>query len=417
MVTAASSLLVLPFAVRSLGIAQFGALATIVSVGSILQIADLGLSNGIVTPLAKALVTDRAAARNLLESTLTALIGLGLSFAAIGLLLGRFTDLPAAIGIDRAAAASDAVKVLIVSSALAIPIGIAVAVQLAAQQSDVAAWWRAAGGVAAACCAALAVRWGAGLEWFVAASLVSPVFVGFIQLCTAFRGPLHDIRPRRLTFNAALVRPMIASGIAFFSLNLVALIAYNADPIIIAHLLGTASVTEYAVPARSFAVLQSVAVIAALPLWSAFADAAARGEHDWIAHTYRRWIAGIAMFTTLAAAILLLATPRISDILAGKDAIHPSFWLISGLAAWSVVGAVANVVSMLLHSLGRLRVQVISASAMLAANLLLSIVWTRQYGTAGTIWATVVAHLVFTTWPMMIVAHRSLRSPPVVAAP
>ena len=67
---------------------------------------------------------------------------------------------------------------------------------------------------------------------------------------------------------------------------------------------------------------------------------------------------------------------------------------------WAVLGAVANLVAMVLHAAGRLRVQVLWSMAMVTANLVATVWAVDRYGIEGAILATVLTNLALATVPL-----------------
>ena len=72
----------------------------------------------------------------------------------------------------------------------------------------------------------------------------------------------------------------------FLVLQLGVSIFYGSDNIIITHLLGPDAVAGYAVPERMFSLISTLLAMALMPLWPAYAEAAARGDHSWVRRTF-----------------------------------------------------------------------------------------------------------------------------------
>src|SRR4029079_10415695 len=87
-------------------------------------------------------------------------------------------------------------------------------------------------------------------------------------------------------FNYA--RDLMRLGIKFFFIQIAAIIFYQTDNIIIAQLFGPRQVTPYNIVYKYFSVVTMVLSIVMVPLWSAFTEAWAKKDIEWIKGTIRK---------------------------------------------------------------------------------------------------------------------------------
>jgi O-antigen/teichoic acid export membrane protein len=118
------------------------------------------------------------------------------------------------------------------------------------------------------------------------------------------------------------------------------------------------------------------------PLWPAYADAAARGEGEWVVRQHRRslWQC-VGMMAAAALALALVGRPLIR-VWAGADAVPPQS-LLWVMAAYFPVWTWSWVNGNLFQALGgmKLRSRVMLLNA--AVNLCLSILLVRRFGPVG----------------------------------
>jgi O-antigen/teichoic acid export membrane protein len=406
---AATSILVLPIAVRSLGAAQFGALGVVLGVVAILQVADLGAANAVIRPLAGALGRgDLTSARELVGSARWLLVLAGAGVALLGGATVLVGDLDRRLGLEGTPGIEGALAVVVVAMAVGLPLTLGPAVLLGAQRAASLGRWRILTAVLVLVAVVVAAAAEADLIGFTVAVVVVPVAVAAVQQRLVLRstGLVGASRP---TAERTTESQLLRAGAAFFLLQLAAVFAYNTDPFIISWRLGPEAVTDYLVPGRLFLFIQSLGVIATVPLWPAFADAFARDDHRWIAATARRWLLWVAVGTGGAALVAVAVGTQAVELLAGDEAAAPSLSLLLGFATWAVLGAVANLVAMVLHAAGRLRIQVAWSMVMVTANLLATVWAVDRYGIEGAIWATVVTNLALATIPLGLVARRTVK--------
>jgi O-antigen/teichoic acid export membrane protein len=191
--------------------------------------------------------------------------------------------------------------------------------------------------------------------------------------------------------DAVALPTLFRSGGLFFTLQLASAVAFTSDQVVIARVLDADSVSRYAVPARLFAVIGAVAMIAVRPLWPAYAEASATGDLRWIRSTLRKSVAAVALISTaLAVAAVLGRGPLLRALSRGEVVV--TFGTIAAFAVWGVLSSVGNAVAMFLNGLGIIRFQVIVASVMAVTNLALSIWLAGAVGVAGVVWGSVFAY-------------------------
>jgi O-antigen/teichoic acid export membrane protein len=131
--------------------------------------------------------------------------------------------------------------------------------------------------------------------------------------------------------------------------------ADNADPLIIAHVVGLGAVTSYAVPARLFGQIGTLVTLVNQPFWPMHGEALARGDVRWIRRTVRRM--------TIASTSLALVTSVVlvafgGDILAAWLPIRiDNRPLLLGLACWWVLLAAISPRFMVQNAAGVIRPQ------------------------------------------------------------
>jgi O-antigen/teichoic acid export membrane protein len=143
------------------------------------------------------------------------------------------------------------------------------------------------------------------------------------------------------------------------------------------------------------------------PLWPAYGEAQARRDLPWIRRTLRRSLLLAAAVSVPAALLLALVHRPVIRLWVGPQ-IQPTFWLIIGIAAWTVMGSIGNALAMFLNGLHVFRFQVIIGLSMAIANLALSIWLARTIGLPGVIWGTVISYGLLTIIPCWFYIPRML---------
>ena len=103
---------------------------------------------------------------------------------------------------------------------------------------------------------------------------------------------------------------LMSLGIRFFIIQIAAIILFNTNNIIIIHLLGSKEVTTYNVAFKLFSITTMIFNIIATPLWSAYTDAYAKNDFDWIQSTMLS-MKKIFLMMIFFTGILLITSPFI----------------------------------------------------------------------------------------------------------
>ena len=103
--------------------------------------------------------------------------------------------------------------------------------------------------------------------------------------------------------------------------------------------------------------------------------------------------------------MLVLAGGRIVDVWS-RGKVHPHASLLIGLGLWLVLGSAGNALAMFLNAAHIVRLQVVCATLMAVANILLSIALARRIGVSGLIWGTVISYSLLVVLPYAFLVPR-----------
>jgi O-antigen/teichoic acid export membrane protein len=287
---------------------------------------------------------------------------------------------------------------------LSMPIGLISQIRLGYQEGYVAAWFDGAASVVAVLGVAAAIALNMQLPVIVAAAVAAPLVTGAVNWILLVRR-----RPALLPSIAKVdlrhARILLRSGGLYFALELAIIVGFSSDNFVAAQVLGPAAVTLYAVPSRL--ALAGIAVLSAfaMPLWPAYADALARGDVPWVMRILRRSLIATTAAAVLGATVFVLAGGKIIEVWS-RGKVHPHASLLIGLGLWLVLGSAGNALAMFLNAAHIVRMQVVCATLMAVANILLSIALARRIGVSGLIWGTVISYSAFVVVPYAFLVPR-----------
>ena len=400
----ATSLIAVPFTIRYLGNERFGLWMTINSVLAIVSFADFGLGNGLLNIVARAYGEDNVdEIEKAVSSAFIVLLGISLILATIFFASYGLVDWVRIFNVHSAVARHEAgpsIAVFFLCFAVSLPFGIVQRIQLAYQEGFLNGVWAVAGNILGLAALLLAIRQRFSLPWLVAAIVGIPTMMLVLNSIVLFcRRPY--LRPKWSSYSGQMSERILKTGGLFFVLQISMALAYQTDNLVIAHLLGPESVTQYAVPLRIFQCVPTFIGFFLLALWPAYSEAAARQDSRWIRSTYRRsLILNIAI--SLPAALFLLATTRTIIHYWIGDGVRPSLLLLAGLAGYCITTALIGPIAALMNGLHVLRFQAVCWFLMAIVNLCLSIFLTRSFGISGVVMGSIIAQILFIIIPSLL---------------
>ena len=410
-ITMLVSFLSVPLTIRYLGPERYGAWVTIGSVLAWLALTDFGLGNGLTNAVTTAAGQDRPdLARMHLSNGAFLLTAIAGATGTVALAAWPFIDWSALFGITSQEARAEigpAVGAALAIFLLQFPLGMAGKVYLAYQEGKIGSYWGAAGNVLSLVVLLIVTQTQGGLVWLVIALSGTSLLVNLASNCWVFLIHRPVLLPRLRHVELGAMRSLGKVGGKFFLIQIMALVTFQTDNLVIGHYLGAAHVPEYSLTYTLFSYTSLPQNALFSYLWAAYTEAIARKDIAWVSRTFHLnlWL-GMAFTAVAVAGIAVIAQPFIGWW-AGA-AVVPSVALIGWMAAWSMINAFTNPIACLLASASHLRAQIIYSALSTVCNIALSIFLVQRWGAVGVIAATVISYAFFVCVPVYVDAERLL---------
>jgi O-antigen/teichoic acid export membrane protein len=390
-----TSLVTVPLTLKYLGNERFGLWMTISSVLAMAAFADFGVGNGVLNTVAKAFGRDDIdGIRKAVSSGFTILNLIAASLLLLFFSIYRFVSWGDFFRVASPQArneAGPALAVFAVCFALNISMDVVQRVQLGLQQGYRYGLWQLCGSAAGFIGVLTGIRLRVGLPVLVIAIAGAPVFATALNAIQFFGFVRPDLRPSRGLIARDAISEIARLGGLFFVLQVVVAVSFSADNFIIARTLGAANVPEYSIPQRMFALLTMMSGMLVAPLWPAYGEAISRGDINWVRSTLVRSLLVVLVVTSTVSGILLIMSHKLIYWWVGSR-IHPPFFLLLGLAIWTVLNCCGDALGSFLNGASVIRLQVVVASIFGAGCLALKIYFIRRYGIESIPWATILAY-------------------------
>ena len=399
------SFLSVPLTIGYLGTERYGAWVTIGSVLAWLQLSDFGIGNGLTNAITTAAGQDRPdLVRMHLSNGVALLTTIAGLTALLALAAWPFIDWGALFGV------SDPATVAELGPAIATALGIFLVqfplsgsgkIYMAYQEGRIGSYWGMLANVLGLVALVTVTQTGGGLVWLVIALSGTPLLVGLASNAWMFLLHRPGLRPSLRHVDISAMAPLGAVGGKFFLIQIMALVTFQTDNLVISHYAGAASVPEYSLTYTLFGYSSLPQSLLFGYLWTAYNEAIARKDIAWVSRTFHQsLLAGIVFSIVMIGGLALIAQPFIAWW--AGPAVVPSMALIGWMAAWSMINAYTNPIACLLAAASHLRNQLIYSSLATVSNLVLSIMLIKTWGVVGVIAATVISYGVFVCIPVLI---------------
>ena len=380
-----------PLALGYLGGERFGLWMTAVAAAELLSFASLGLDKGLLNALAAADGRDDRAAARRLVSTAFVMLG-GIVLALLALLALAYPIFPWArlLNAPAAADAGPVMAVLVVCALLALLASLVDTVQAAYQEGFLNGLWKAAGRLLSLVALAAAIGLGKSVAWIALAVAGAPLLAALGNAIVLFRYRRPWLAPQLGALRREAARVLFGAGSLFFLTQLAFTVAYYADNLIVAQILGSEAVAAYAVTARLFDLPGMLLLLIGAALWPPLAEAISRGDTAWAERGLRRLIIASLGLVAATALPLMLFGPTLLRWWVG-GAVAPPGSLFVAFGLFWLLSAVTQPVAVFLGAASALRFQLACAVLLAAGGLALKVLLAQRFGVAGVAWGRVAA--------------------------
>lgn len=210
-----------------------------------------------------------------------------------------------------------------------------------------------------------------------------PIIVGLIGSLWLYCYKFKQLSPSVKYIDTSFVRDVLNLGLKFFVIQIAVLILYQTMNVIISHVAGPESVTEYNVVYKYISIPMMATSMIVEPFWSAFTDAYSLKDYGWMQRSYKK----LLHFFSLAVVVvflLVLAYPIAFKLWLG-DKVNIHLAMVVVVSIYVIVMIWQNLHSALINGTGCISLSLICSIFMSAANIPLAFGLGRLYGAMGVV--------------------------------
>lgn len=184
------------------------------------------------------------------------------------------------------------------------------------------------------------------------------------------------LRPKLSMIRVRYMKPLVSLGIGFFVMQICTLVLNTTDNLLISSLYGSTSVTPYNIVYKCFYMVVQVHGIIIMPMWSAYTEAAAHNDIQWIKNTIRK-INFITLLFTLGTVMGVLLFEPFAAIWLGER-LEYGKTLIVVVAVYMIAQMYSNNYSSFLCGVGHIKVSIVISVVGAIMNIPLSIFFAKN---------------------------------------
>ena len=227
-------------------------------------------------------------------------------------------------------------------------------------------------------------------------SMIPPLvlFLGSIGL---FRTKLKEIAPSFKLFEFKSVGSILSLGLKFFVLQMITIVLFQANSIIIARVVSPEAVVEYNLAFKYVSLLTVIFTIVITPVWSATTDAYVRKDFAWINKTISL-SRKVCIASIFIGVLMVLASKFVYGIWLGKGTIDINYSTTSLILLYISFEMLYKVYGTIINGTGKVFAQIILTGVIAIIYIPLAILLGKLFGLSGVLIANAIVFALNYLW-------------------
>jgi len=386
--------LLVPLTINYLNIEQYGIWMTLLSIMSWVGFFDIGLGHGLRNKLAEAISTNNTKlAKTYVSTAFVAVTLIGLIFLLILISILPFAPWDK---IFNTTSINNAELLKVVSIVgffflLNFVLSLSNSLYYAYQEASLPTFRSVLLNLVALIGIYFLIHYTSGSLLYLGTCYGLSMVLSNLPLIYFFFKKHPEVKPSIKYIDISRIREIASLGVKFFIIQMAVLVIFATDNMIITQVLGPAEVTSYNVVFKLFSIITLAHGIILAPLWSAYTDAYAKGDLQWIKNTLKKL--NLLMIPIIIAVIILIIFARdIINIWVGPNIKYPNL-LVVFMGVYTLISTWNSIYAYFLNGISHLKLSLTISFFAALINIPLSIYFAKnlQLGNAGVILGTIVS--------------------------
>ena len=396
-VSIVTSLLLVPMTLGYVSAEIYGVWLTISSILHWLTYMDVGFTHGLKNRLNECLARkDYEKGKSLVSTTYAIMFAIFVPLSTILIVVSPWIDWCSILNVDPSnqEVILKTMQVLFVFMALQMIVNVFVTIVAAYQKTALSSLFAVIGQVCSLCIIGM-------MTLFVEPSLLNlafayslmPIVIVLVASIVYFKTSMKEVAPSMKAINTVYIKDLWGLGIKFFIIQLQMIVLYQATNILISHIAGPESVTQYNISYKLLNVVVMVYTIILNPLWPAFTDAYTKEDFAWMKNIYGKMRKLFAVLCGMVALVVLFS-PFLIKLWVG-DKVTVPFLLTLSIAIYTLIHCWVSLQAIMINGTGKVTLQSYIIFIGLVFNIPLSLFLGQYIGILGVVASMSVINLIY----------------------
>ena len=227
-------------------------------------------------------------------------------------------------------------------------------------------------------------------------SMIPPLvlFLGSIGL---FRTKLEEIAPSFKLFEFKSVGSILSLGLKFFVLQMITIVLFQANSIIIARVVSPEAVVEYNLAFKYVSLLTMIFTIVITPVWYATTDAYVRKDFEWINKTLS-FSRKVCIASIFIGVLMVLASKFVYGMWLGRGSIDINYSTTGLILLYISFEMLYKVYGTIINGTGKVFAQIILTGIIAIIYIPLAIFLGNLCGLSGVLIANTIVFALNYVW-------------------
>lgn len=233
-----------------------------------------------------------------------------------------------------------------------------------------------------------------------AVNSIIPPLVLFLGSIGLFRTKLKEIAPSFKLFEFKSVGSILSLGLKFFVLQMITIVLFQANSIIIARVVSPEAVVEYNLAFKYVSLLTMIFTIVITPVWSATTDAYVRKDFEWINKTLS-FSRKVCIASIFIGVLMVLVSKFVYGMWLGKDSIDISYSTTGLIFLYISFEMLYKVYGTIINGTGKVFAQIILTGIIAIIYVPLAIFLGNLCGLSGVLIANAIVFALNYVWSQL----------------
>ncbi len=219
---------------------------------------------------------------------------------------------------------------------------------------------------------------------FILGSVVSviPPLIQLISTFIIFKFKFKSLTPSFKYFEWNKVTDILSLGVKFFIIQIISILLFQTNNLIITHTLGNDYVVQYNIAYKYMHIIVMIFTIIATPLWSATTEAYIKGDILWIKNVLKK-MRLVTILMAMGGFLMFLFSDVVYRIWIGDSSVEISRWTTFILYIYAVAMMLYGMYGYIINGIGKLWIQIIMTASLAILYIPFGIFVSQYWGLNG----------------------------------